>query len=180
MLLIHRSLPVGHGILISPNCVVCPNVTKSIWHALWDCRKTYQIWQGVDHLLQLCQVQGIIKWGNICWLSLQSPVDKYEHQEEGMTLVIKEQEILFSTIDNIHSTHINAKAQVVLELVSPITPWILWKQWCRWVFSNQIVHQAMLLQEIWSDVVATLKSQYYGLKAGSDGVERQRLAFIQQ
>ena len=50
-------------------------------------------------------------------------VDRYEHQE-GDGLVIKAQEILFSTIDNIHSTPINAKAQVVLELVSPITLWI--------------------------------------------------------
>ena len=32
--------------------------------------------------------------------------------------------------------------------------------------------------EIWSEVVATLKSQYDGLAGGSDEVERQRLAFI--
>ena len=38
----------------------------------------------------------------------------------------------------------------------------------------------MLMQEIWSEVVATLKSQYDGLKGGSNGVERQILAFIQQ
>ena len=38
----------------------------------------------------------------------------------------------------------------------------------------------MLLQEIWSESIATLKSQYDGLKGGSDGVERQRIAFIQQ
>ena len=42
------------------------------------------------------------------------------------------------------------------------------------------MHQAMSLQEIWSEVVATLKSKYNGLKGGSDGVEKQRLAFIQQ
>ena len=83
------------------------------------------------------KVQGTIKWGNVCWLSWQAPIDKYEHREEGMTVVIKAQEILFS---------INAKAQVLLELVNPITIWILWKQWCRWVFSNQTLHQEMLLQ----------------------------------
>ena len=37
----------------------------------------------------------------------------------------------------------------------------------------------MLMQEIWSEVVAPLNSQYDGLD-GSDGVERQQLAFIQQ
>ena len=95
-------------------------------------------------------------------------------------LVIKAQEVLFSTIDNIHSTPINAKAQVVLELANPITLWILEKQRCRRVFSNQTVNQAMLLQEIRSDVVTTLKIQYDGLTSGSDGVERQRLTFIQQ
>ena len=42
------------------------------------------------------------------------------------------------------------------------------------------MHLTMLMQEIWSEVVATLKSQYGGLTGGSDGVERQRLAFIQQ
>ena len=88
-----------------------------------------------------------------------------------MTLVIKAQEVSFSTIDNIHSTPINAKSQVVLELVSPITLWILWKQRCRRVFSNQTTHPIMLMQEIWSEVVATLKSQYDGLKGDSDGVE---------
>ena len=54
-------------------------------------------------------------------LSGEAPTDRYEHQEEGMTMVIKAQEISFSTTDNIHSTPINAKAQVVLELVRPIT-----------------------------------------------------------
>ena len=49
----------------------------------------------------------------------------YEHHEEGMTLVIKAQEVNFSTTGNIHSTPINAKSQVSLELVSPITLWIL-------------------------------------------------------
>ena len=50
-------------ILSSPNCVACPNVTKSIQHTLWDCPKTHQIWQGVGRLLQLCQVQGTINEG---------------------------------------------------------------------------------------------------------------------
>ena len=42
-----------------------------------------------------------------------------------MKLVIKPQEILFSTTDNMHSSPINATTQVVLELVSLITFWIL-------------------------------------------------------
>ena len=45
---------------------------------------------------------------------------------------------------------------------------------------NQSAQPTMLLQEIWSESVATLKSQYDGLKGDSDGVERQRIAFIQQ
>ena len=90
---------------------------------------------GVGRLLQLCQVQGTIKWGNVCWLSWQALVDRYEHQEEGMTLVIKAQEVFFSTIDNIHSTSINVNSKVVLDLVIPITLWILWKHQCRRVFS---------------------------------------------
>ena len=97
-----------------------------------------------------------------------------------MTLVIKAQEVFFSTIGNVHSTPLNDKSQVVLELVSPITLWILWKQRCRRVFSNQTAHPTRLMQEIWSEIVATLKSQYDGLKGDSDGVERQRIAFIQQ
>ena len=51
-----------------------------------------------------------IQWGNVCWLSWQTLVDRYEHQEEGMTLVIKAQEVFFSTIDNVHSTPINMMA----------------------------------------------------------------------
>ena len=133
------------GNLRSPNCVACPNATESIRHALWDCPETHRIWQGVGRLLQLCQVQGPIKWENICWLSWQTPIDKYEHPEEGMTLVIKAQEVSFSTIGNIHSTPTNAKSQVVLELVSPITLWILWKQRCRGVFSSQTEHPIMLI-----------------------------------
>ena len=97
-----------------------------------------------------------------------------------MTLVIKAQEVVFSIFGNVHSTPLNDKSQVVLELVSPRTLWILWKQRCRRVFSNQFAHPTMLLQEIWSESVATLKSQYDGLKGGSDGVERKRIAFIQQ
>ena len=116
----------------------------------------------------------------ICWLSWQTPVGRYEHQEEGMTLVIKAHEVLFSSSGNVHSTPLNDKSQEVLELVSPITLWILWKQRCRQVFSNQTAHPTRLLQEIWSEIVATLKSQYDGLKGGSNGVERQRIAFIQQ
>ena len=108
-----------------------------------------------------------------------SPIDKYEHQE-WMTLVIKAQEVSFSTFGNIHSTPTTAKSEVVLELVSPINLWILGKQRCRRVFSNQTAHLIMLMQDIWSQVVATLKSQYDGLKGRSDGVERQRIAFIQQ
>ena len=101
---------------------------------------------------------------------------------EGMTLVIKAQEVIFSTIGNVQSTPLNDRSQVVLELVTPITLWIQWKQRCRRVFSNQTVHPTRLMQEIWSEVVATLKSQYDGLKlkGGSVGVERQRIAFIQQ
>ena len=72
------------------------------------------------------------------------------------TLVIKAQEVVFSTIGNVHSTPLNDKSQVVLELISPITIWILWKQRCRRVFSNQSAHPTMLLQEIWSESVATL------------------------
>ena len=34
-------------------------------------------------------------------LSWQTPIDRDEHQEEGMKLVIKEQEISFSTADNV-------------------------------------------------------------------------------
>ena len=45
---------------------------------------------------------------------------------------------------------------------------------------NILMQPIMLMQEIWSEVVATLKSQYDGLKGDSDGVERQLLAFIQQ
>ena len=97
-----------------------------------------------------------------------------------MTLLIKAQEVVFSTIGNVQSTPLNDKSQVVLELVSPITLWILWKQRCRRVFSNQTAHPTRLMQEIWSEIVATLKRQYDGLKGGSDGVERQRMAFIQQ
>ena len=47
-----------------------------------------------------------------------------------------------------------AKSQVVLELVSSITLWTLWKQ----VFPNQTTQSLMLMQEIWSEVVVTLKS----------------------
>ena len=61
----------------------------------------------------------------------------------------------------------------MLELVNSIALWILWKQRCRQVFSNQTLHQVVLLQEIWSEVVATLKSQYDDLTGGSDGVERK-------
>ena len=67
-LLIYKSLPVGawqRGNLSSPNCVVCPNAIESIRHALWDCPETHQIWRGVAHLLQLCEVQGTIKVGKI-------------------------------------------------------------------------------------------------------------------
>ena len=91
-----HSIPVGawqRGSLSSPNCVECPNAVESIRHALWDCPASHRIWRGVGRLLQLCQVQGSMKWGNICWLSWQTPVDRYEHQEEGMTLVIKAQEV---------------------------------------------------------------------------------------
>ena len=103
-------------------------------------------------------------------------------QWKCMTLstIHKAQEVLFSSSGNVHSTPLNDKSQEVLELVSPITLWILWKQRCRRVFSNQIAHPTRLLQEIWSETVATLKSQYDGLKGDSDGVERQRIAFIQQ
>ena len=110
--------------------------------------------------MQLCQVQDTIKLGNVCWLSWQALVDKYEHQKEGMNLVIKAKEVFLFIIDNIHSSSINVESRVVLELVNPITLWILWKQRCRWFFSNQIVHPVMLMHEIWSKVVATLKSQY--------------------
>ena len=89
-----------------------------------------------------------------------------------MTLVIKAQEVIFSTIGNIHSTPINAKSQIVLDLVNPITLWILWKQQCKRVFSNQTAHPLMLLQALWSEVVATLKSQYDGIKGDSTRVER--------
>ena len=43
----------------------------------------------------------------------------YEHQEEGMTLVIKAQEFFFYTIGNIHSTPINDKSQVVFRIGQP-------------------------------------------------------------
>ena len=92
-----------------------------------------------------------IEVGNVCWISWQAPIDN-EYQEEGMTLVIKAQEISFCSIDNICSTPINAKAQVVLELVNPITLWTRWKHRCRQVFSNRTVNQATLLQEIWYDL----------------------------
>ena len=97
-----------------------------------------------------------------------------------MALVIKAQEVFFSTVDNVHSTPINAESQVVLELVSPIALWTLWEQWCRWVLSNQTTQPIVLMQEIWSEVVATLKIKYDGLKGDSNGVEKQGLAFIQQ
>ena len=48
-----------------------------------------------------------------------------------MTLVIKAQEFFLSTIGNVHLTLLNEKSQVVLELVSPLTLWIIWKQRCR-------------------------------------------------
>ena len=81
-----------------------------------------------------------------------------------MTLVIKAQDVSFSTIGNIHSTPTDAKSQAVLELVSPISLWIQWKQRCRRVFSNQTAHPTRLMQEIWREIVATLKSQYGVLK----------------
>ena len=115
-------------------------------------------------MLQLCQVQDSIKWGNICWLSWQAAIGRYEHQEEGMTLVIEAQEVFFSSNGHVHSTPLNDNSQEVLELVSPLTLWILWKQRCRRVFSNQTTHPTRLLQEIWSEIVATLKSQYMALK----------------
>ena len=94
-------------------------------------------------------------------------------------MVTRAQEILFSTTDNVHSTHMNAENQVAMELVSPITLWTIWKQRCRRVLSNQTVHKATLLREIWSEAVATRKSQYDGITGGSKGAGRQRLTFIQ-
>ena len=132
---------------------------RSIWYYLWYYPLAHQIWRGVGRLFQLCEVQRTFK-GECCWLSSQAPIDKYEHREEGMMLMIKAQEILFSTTDKIHLTPINAKDQVMLELVIPITLWTLLKQRCKWVFSNQTVHQVTILQEIWSEVVATLMIQY--------------------
>ena len=38
-----------------------------------------------------------------------------------MTLVIKAQEVLFSSSGNVHSTPLNDKSQEVLELINPIT-----------------------------------------------------------
>ena len=66
-------------------------------------------------------VQGSIKWENVCWLSKQAPIDRYEHHQEGISLVIKAREISFFTTNNVHSTHINANDQVVMELVNPNT-----------------------------------------------------------
>ena len=60
-----------------------------------------------------------IQVGNVCWLSWQALVDEYEHQEEGMTLVIKAQEISFSTTNNIHSTPINAKVSSRVGICQP-------------------------------------------------------------
>ena len=74
--------------------------------------------------------------------------------------VIKAQEVIFSTIGKVHSTPLNDKSQVVLELVSAITLWILWKQRCRRVFSNQTAHPTRLMQEIWSEIVATCKESW--------------------
>ena len=65
-----------------------------------------------------------------------------------MMLVINSQQVSFSTIDNVHSTPINAKDQVVLELVNPITLWTLLKQHCKQVFSNQPMHEVTLLQDM--------------------------------
>ena len=48
----------------------------------------------------------------------------------------------------------------------------------EWVFSNQTMHYATILQEIWSEVVATLKIQYDGITSGFNTAERQRLAFM--
>ena len=42
------------------------------------------------------------------------------------------------------------------------------------------MHLETLLQKIWNDVIATLKSQYDGILGKSNGAGRQQLAFIQQ
>ena len=68
-------------------------------------------------------MQGTIKWADVCIMI--GPSYKYEHREEEMTLVIQAQGVLFSTMDTIHRNPINAKAQVVLDLVNPIDVWNL-------------------------------------------------------
>ena len=95
----------------------------------------------------------------------------------GGLWLYKHKRFFFSTIGNIHSTPINVKSQVVF---SPITLWTLWKQRCWWTFSNQTMYLVMLMQWICNEVVGTLKSQYDGFTGVSDGIERQRIAFIQQ
>ena len=72
-------------------------------------------------------------------------------------LVIKAQDSSFCTTNNVHSTPINAKDQVMLELVNPTTLWSLWKCRCRRVFCNRTVHRRKLLQEIWSEVCSHTK-----------------------
>ena len=89
-----------------------------------------------------------------------------------MTMVVTPHEILFSTTDNVHSTHINAKDQATMKFINPITIWITWKQRCRLVFSNKTIHQVMLLHEIWSEVVSTLKRQHDDIMGRSKGTKR--------
>ena len=81
---------------------------------MWDCLETYRIWRGLAQYCHYARCKAQSSVGMYVGYH-----DKYEHQEEGMMLVIKD--ISFSTIDNVHSIHINAKDQVVLELVNPIT-----------------------------------------------------------
>ena len=117
--------------------------------------------------------------GKCMLVILRYPNWQYENQEEGMTFVERAQEILFSNTDNVHSTHINAKDQGVSELNNPITPWTIWKKLSRYIFSNQTVHQIMWLQEMWCEVIVTLKNQYDGITGRSEKAKRQHLTLIQ-
>ncbi len=178
----HRVVPVGswlRGPLRDIRCANC-GAHETMKHCFWSCTAAQQVWGRVLRLLTHSHFQGLVSWGIIAWATMDKQAHAYESESVDFMFVFAHHNLCRLPYD-LNAFHGRQKEmQELWEILSGIVQWTLWTAQCSLVFKQKRVPTVELVQNIWVQLVHTLKGQYDALVGTSDALMSKRLTFLQQ
>ena len=131
-------------------------------------------------MLRIFQVQKVnitISWGSVVWSSLDPQALNYD-SIAGLSdgICVTSRKICTTSQTNAHTNLCNDQKEL-WSLLSSCTVWHIWKARCARVIGQLVIPAAQVVQNIWQEMVTTLRARYDNIKGNLDSIVRKRMVF---